>query len=144
VQFARAEALVRLEEVADGEVEPGVFFLNAADPVAPCGWGLGALDYPVPRKHPGTWLAFAGTRLLLVARKNGAELDIFVPPEDPALGDALGLFELLTSREFRPLSRITVREINGEDPASGPYRAAFEAAGFRADFRSLVRWAGYR
>jgi ATP-dependent Lhr-like helicase len=149
VQFARPEAVARLEELAAGTGgrrggAAGVFVVNAADPAAPCGWGLEGLGYEVPRKHPGTWLAFDGARLLLVARRNGAEVDITVPPADETLGEAMKLFDLLTGREFRPLARITVRAINGEDPTESPYRALFEAAGFRADFRALVRWAGYR
>jgi hypothetical protein len=69
---------------------------------------------------------------------------VFVPVDHPALPDALRIFELLSGREFRPPSRITVRSINGADPTASPYRPAFEAAGFVADYRALVLWAGYR
>jgi hypothetical protein len=36
------------------------------------------------------------------------------------------------------------RRITGVDPTAGPYRPAFEAAGFVADYRALVLWTGYR
>ena len=143
VQFARSDAAARLEEVVAAATPP-VFFLNAADPASPCGWGLAALDYEVPRKHPGTYLAFYGARPALVAKRGGSEVEVFLSTDHPALPEALGLFELLSRREFRPPSRITVRSINGTDPAGSPYRPAFEAAGFVADYRSLVLWAGYR
>ncbi len=143
VQFARSDALTRLEDAAAAETA-SVFFLNAADPASPCGWGLAALDYEVPRKHPGTYLAFHGDRPALVVRRAGSEVDVFLPADHPALPDALGIFALLIGREFRPPSRITVRSINGVDPAGSPYRPAFEAVGFAADYRSLVLWAGYR
>lgn len=143
VQFARSDAAARLEEVV-AVAAPPVFFLNAADPASPCGWGLAALDYEVPRKHPGTYLAFHGERPALIARRRGSEVEISLPADHPALPDALRIFELLSGREFRPPSRITVRSINGTDPTASPYRPAFEAAGFVADYRSLVLWAGYR
>ena len=121
-----------------------VFWLNAADPASPCGLGLDGFPYEVPRKHVGTHLVFEGSRLILVSRKNGSDVEVEVPPDVPALSRALRLFGDLTGRDFRPPARITVRSINGEDPTESAYRPAFEAAGFRADYRALVLWAGYR
>ena len=143
VQFARPEAVTRLETI-EGDADPPVYALNAADPASPCGWGLEALDYEVPRKHPGTWLAFHGAQLLLVARRQGSEVAVLADPDAPGLPRALDVFRLVTGREFRPPSRITVKSINGADPTESPYRPVFEAAGFRAEYRGLVLWAGYR
>jgi hypothetical protein len=103
--------------------------MNACDPASPCG----VLD-GMPPRVPSTWLAFRGPRLVLVARRNGREIECRVPPEPPDLAP----FHALLGRAVRPLPRVVVDTIDGGRAAASGHAGVFREAGFRQDMGTLV------
>ena len=135
LQFCSRKALAILEK---GLPEESVYWMNALDPASLCGLGLEALSEILPHRKEGNHLVFRGNKLILVSRKNGKELDIHVPPEDPHLNECLVFFKTLLGREFQPLKNITVDNINGESVLKSPYGEALRNFGFKKDYRNLV------
>ncbi len=131
LQFGSRDALRLLRGTWDDGAR---FWMNACDPASACGV-MGGL----PPRVPSTWLAYRGARLVLVARRNGREIDC---RETPAAGD-LALFEALLGRAVRPLASVVVDSIDGEPAARSPRAAVFREAGFRPDMDALVLERGY-
>ncbi|MFI5401920.1 MAG: ATP-dependent helicase, partial [Planctomycetota bacterium] len=126
LQFASRDALRLLRGPwDDGER----FWMNACDPASPCG----VLD-GMPPRVPSTWLAFRGATLVLVARRNGREVEC---REAPAVAD-LALFHALLGRAVRPLAPVVVAEIDGQPAARSGHGAAFREASFLPDRDELV------
>jgi ATP-dependent Lhr-like helicase len=121
LQFASPEALETLQAGMD---EDRVFWVNAADPVSPCGLGLEGLE--LPRRLRSTHLVYAGRELVLVSERNGARLDIRVPPHHPRLVACMGVLEVLLTRDFQPFGHLTVETINGAGALGSPYRRVLE------------------
>jgi len=131
LQFASREALGLLRGTWD---ENESFWMNACDPASPCG----VLD-GLPPRVPSTWLVYRGSRLVLVARRNGRETEC---REAPAVED-LAMFHALLGRAVRPLPRVVVDTLDGELAARSPRAATFREAGFRPDMDALVLERGY-
>jgi ATP-dependent Lhr-like helicase len=96
-QFVTPAALRLLESgVATGAP---TFWVNALDPVAPCGLGL---DWDaLPPRRPQNYLSFHAGRLALVIENQGRRLR-FIEPVDPAAMPAiLAPLRLLLARERR-------------------------------------------
>jgi ATP-dependent Lhr-like helicase len=125
LQFASRDALRLLRGPwDDGER----LWMNACDPASPCG----SLDGSPPRV-PSTWLAWRGSRLVLVARRHGRDVECREAPQ----AHDLALFHHLAGRAVRPM-RVVVEAIDGEPAPRSPRAAAFLEAGFRPDMDSLV------
>ncbi|MFQ5350350.1 MAG: ATP-dependent helicase, partial [Thermoanaerobaculia bacterium] len=120
LQFASPAAFRRLE---GGLPDDAVFWMSAADPASPAGLGLETLQGRYPARLPSNHLVFHGSRLVLASARHGAEIEIRVPPEDPRLGDYLGVFKHLLTRQFDPRRGLTVETINGEPAATSGYAA---------------------
>jgi ATP-dependent helicase Lhr and Lhr-like helicase len=89
-----------------------VYWLNALDPVSPCGLGLEALQPDLPRRLPGCHLVYHGKNLVVVSRQQGRRLDIHVPADHPRLADYLAFLQYLLTRTVRPLQSLRVETIN--------------------------------
>jgi len=126
LQFASRDALRLLRGAWDDDER---FWMNACDPASPCG----ILD-GLPPRVPSTWLAFRGTRLILVARRDGREV---LCREAPGPQD-LELLLSFRDRPVRPVPRIVVDAIDGERAARSPRAAAFLEVGFKPDGDALV------
>jgi len=122
LQFA-SPAAVRL--LQDGLAARRVFWVNALDPISPCGLNL-EWDSSLPRRVPSNHLVFDGAELVLLSEQQGKKLDLRTPPDHPTLPDYLGLFKTQLSRPVRPASSIVVETINGAPAAESPYRAVLE------------------
>lgn len=127
LQFADPHALAELRA---GPPE-GVFWLNATDPAAVTGLGLEGLGLAgrrgrAPARVPSTHIAFRGQELIVVSHRQGAELEIAVPPDDADLPRLLGFLPHLVHRAQRPRRHLTVRRINGEPAATSAYRTVLE------------------
>jgi len=122
LQFADARALAALRA---GPSER-VYWLNAADPAAVTGLGLEGLRGRLPARVPSTHLAFRGGALLVVSRRNGAELTVATPPDDADLPQLLGFLPHLLERARRPRRHLTVKAVNGEPAAASAYRPLLE------------------
>ncbi|MCP4601245.1 MAG: DEAD/DEAH box helicase [Proteobacteria bacterium] len=121
IQFISPTALNRLRE---GLPENKVYWMNAADPISPCGLGLRGLD--LPRRIATTHLVFRGNSLVLVSKRSGKSLDIRVPPEETNLPKYMDVFKAMLTRDARPMRAITIEDINGRPAATSPYKTVFE------------------
>ncbi len=108
-QFISHEAFRMLQEPLP---QDAVFWINATDPASLCGLGLESLR-GFPPRVASTYLVYHGSRLVMISRRMGKGLDIFVEPDDARLADYFVLFKDLLAREFQPLQRIVVETING-------------------------------
>jgi ATP-dependent Lhr-like helicase len=126
LQFASREALRLLRGAWD---ENERFWMNACDPASPCGVLEG-----MPPRVPSTWLIFRGSRLVLVARRNGREIECRETPD----GKDLALFPSFLHRAVRPLPRVVVETIDGEQAASCAHTSTFCEVGFQRDMGTLT------
>jgi len=135
-QFISHEAFRRLQRKLP---EDAVYWLNATDPASLCGARLDAFRGRLPRRVAGAHLVYRGTQLVAVSKRNGKTLAFEAPPDDPNLPEYLGPLHHMLTRQFRPVRRITVETINGEDAARSPYldvlSTAFDVA---IDYRTVV------
>ncbi|HHX74858.1 MAG TPA: DEAD/DEAH box helicase [Firmicutes bacterium] len=134
LQFAGPEAYRRLQAALD---EDSIYWLNAADPASPCGLKIPGLDEDLPPRVPTNYLVFHGSRLKVVARRNGKALVIKTEPDDPALPDYLAFFRTLLTRDFSPVRSIRVETINGQPALSSPYKKALQQMGFTGQYKFL-------
>jgi ATP-dependent Lhr-like helicase len=138
IQFISPEALRQLRDQIPRD---HVYWLNACDPASLCGIGVDALKSIMPRRLPTSHLVFHGSRLVLVSRRLGKELEINTPPEK--IGPYLGFFRSLMNRSFQPLKKIRVDRINSVDSIDSPYLHALLDFGFTLDYRTLTLHASY-
>ncbi|MGE5340891.1 MAG: DEAD/DEAH box helicase [Candidatus Omnitrophota bacterium] len=135
LQFCLPSVLGRLTKELPADA---IYWMNATDPISPCGIGLEALKPLFPHRLPTTHLVFHGRRLVLVSKKNGKELHVDVEPTHPQLSDYLSFFNILIDREFQPLTYISVDRINDQPVLDSPYKKPFIDFGFTKDYKSLT------
>ena len=118
---------------------PPAFLINALDPVSPAGLGLGLFPEALPRRVKSTHLVMKGEQLLLVSARQGKALTIYPKPEEALAKDALALLHQLIYRDFRPLKRLTIEEINGVAAASSDYLPLLEDEfAVLRDYKSVI------
>ena len=98
-----------------------VYWMNAQDPASLCGLALKQIKDALPPRHSGTHLVYCGDQLVLVSRRNGADLTFHVAASDPEIQSYLGVLRHLMSRQFQPRRQITVETINAEPAAKSPF-----------------------
>jgi len=125
-QFISHKGFQILQHQTDKE---HIFWLNAMDPGSLCGVPVEGLARKLPRRLPGNHLVYKGWDLVLVSRRNGADITFHAPVEDPLMPSYLKLFQHLLGRRFKPLRQITMEKINGIEAPKSPYVDIF-----RADF----------
>ena len=138
-QFISPDALRMLREPLP---QDAVFWISAIDPVSLCGLALES-SQGLPSRIPSNQLVYHGTRLVMISRRLGRSLDIFVDPDDAGLPDYFGMFKELLSREFNPPRKVTVETINGQTAGSSPYAGALRQIGFRSSRNVLELWKEY-
>ncbi len=119
--------------------DKAVFWINACDPISPCGLSLEALRGAFPRRVPSNHLVFHGHRPVLISERNGKSLTIAVTPGDPNLTRYFSILHHLLSRPFQSVRQLTIETINGEPAGRSAYvddiKTCFEA---RVDYTDLV------
>ncbi|MDR1352648.1 MAG: DEAD/DEAH box helicase [Treponema sp.] len=125
------------KELLAAENETGLYWMNACDPASPAALELEGLPFPLPSRLPGVRLCFRGTSPMYISAKNGRELEIFFPPEDPGAPRIMAL--LLSSRgpSFR---KTIIEKINGISASGSPYSQVLKTLGFLPDRDKLVFW----
>lgn len=123
--------------VQKGLDQDAIFWLNGCDPASLCGIGPESLRPGLPPRVPSTFLVYHGPQLTVIVRKNGRELEIFVPPGHPLLGRYLAVCRVLLTRLFNPLKMLAVEKINGKPPARSEYLRDLKDFGFTASHRGL-------
>jgi ATP-dependent Lhr-like helicase len=140
LQFCTPRALGVLTK---GLPEDAIYWMNATDPVSPCGIGLDELRPLFPHRLATTHLVFHGQKLVLVSKKNGKELMFNIEPGHHRVPDYLEFFKTLIGREFQPLKYISVETVNDEPVLDSPYRQALHDFGFQEDYKSMVLMKKY-
>ncbi|MDR0400166.1 MAG: DEAD/DEAH box helicase [Treponema sp.] len=143
LQFASPAIRRELEEaeaLAGCGREAPVFRMNAADPASPAGLGVENPDPRIPPRSPRNRLYYRGRELIAVSKRNGRELTVFIPPEDPALGTLAALMQAPRRRNVAPEKKIVIENVNGVSAAASPYGLQFIEAGFIADRGRLYLW----
>lgn len=135
LQFVSMEANRFLRR---GLNEENIYWLNAADPASPCGLKLPGLDEDLPTRLSTNFVVFHGTRLKVVAKRNGKDLLIKTGPDDPALPAYFVFCKTLITREFNPLKSVIVESINGRPALESPYKKALQSIGFTSEYKSLI------
>ena len=118
-----------------------IFWFCALDPVSPCGLGLEMAG--LPARLASNHLVYHGSRLVVVSKGRGKEIDIRVPPQDPAIPRYLRVFGGLLRRDVAPRKSIRVERINGSAGLESPYKKSFLSYGFVEEYKGLVLRAGY-
>ncbi len=141
IQFVSHEAFRLLKEPLP---EDAVYWMNAADPASMCGVRLAGLKSILPPRRDSTVIVYRGTRPVLFAFKNAANLDFRVQPDDPKITEYLAFLGEYMDRDYNPRFDIRVDRVNGEYAAAGPYADALRSYGFVRQYRSLVLMKKYR
>jgi ATP-dependent helicase Lhr and Lhr-like helicase len=140
LQFISHEAYRMLEK---GLPEDSVYWVNAADPASLCGSGLEEIRHQLPPRLPSTHLVYHGSRIVVVSKRFGKELEIKVEPDHPLLQEYLAFFKVLLTREFNPLKRISVEKINDKPAATSGYQRPLKEFGFQESYEGLELWRKY-
>lgn len=119
-----------------------VYWINATDPVSLCGSSLGSLQ-GLPPRIASTHLVYHGSRLVMISKRLGKSIDLFVGPDDVHLRDYFSLFKDLLTREFNPIRKIIVETINGETVLNSPYGEMLRQFGFRSARQVMEMWKEY-
>ncbi|MEZ5278312.1 MAG: DEAD/DEAH box helicase [Opitutaceae bacterium] len=142
-QFTTPAGFRRLQNL--GQADAAIFWLNATDPISPCGLELEGTKGNYPRRVPGNHLVFRGSELVLTSQRLGRDITFHLPFDDPDLVAVLEVFEHLLTRQFNPLARILVETINGEPAARSvtldAFRARFDVV---PDHRQVTLYRKYR
>jgi ATP-dependent Lhr-like helicase len=122
-QFASRSAYRIL---AGGLPADAIWWVNAADPVSPCGLGLEEWRGRFPARVPSNHLVFHGSRLVLVSSRGGSELDFRVGSDHPDLAHYLEFLKVRLTRRFDPARSADVERINGEAAIGSPYAVVLQ------------------
>ncbi len=140
LQFCTTAAL---KVFTAGLPQEAIYWMNATDPVSPCGIPLEELKPQFPHRLPTTHLVFHGAKNVLISKKNGKEIFFKVEPEHPRLSEYLEFFKILVGREFQPIKYIGVESINDLPALESPYKVPLQAFGFKKDYKALTLMKSY-
>ncbi|MBN1549913.1 DEAD/DEAH box helicase [bacterium] len=101
--------------------ETSVYWMNAADPVSICGRCKNAFGGKLPKRFQGNYVVFRGSELLAVYEKQGSIMRFYINSESPEFERCLEPLHHMLTRQFKPLSMIKVRVINGEPAVRSSY-----------------------
>jgi len=124
-QFISPDAFRALRE---GNQQKSVFWLNATDPISPCGLGLQSNGPDLPRRLSSNHLVFHGEDLVLVSERRGKTLTFHVAADDKALPSYVEVLHHLLYRSFQGLQKIEIEMINGINSRQSPYLDALETS----------------
>jgi ATP-dependent Lhr-like helicase len=124
-----------------GLPEEEIYWICAADPASPCGLGLPISG--LPPRLVSNHLVYHGSRLVLVSKRRGQEVELRTGPEDPSLLEYLRFYTIMLKRDVAPRKSIRVERINGVAARESPYKEMFLEYGFLEEYKGLVLRAGY-
>jgi len=121
LQFISHRAFRRLQRKLP---ENEIYWINATDPASLCGIQLESARGMLPARVPTTHLVYRGNRLIAVSKRNGRDLIIHVPPDDPNLQEYMVFLRHLLTRKFQSMKRVSIETINDEKAVYSPYLPA--------------------
>jgi ATP-dependent Lhr-like helicase len=137
LQFISHDAFRMIQEPLP---QDAVFWINAVDPASLCGLSSTSLKQDLPARIASTYLVYHGAKLVMIAKRLGKALEIFVEPDAARFPDYCMLFGDMLNREFKPLQRISIETINGGPALRSPYVEVLKKFGFHAGKASLDLW----
>jgi ATP-dependent helicase Lhr and Lhr-like helicase len=143
LQFASPRIVSELEEA---EAERGIYWMNAADPASPAGLAVESVirgaerDAPAIRRTASSRLCFRGAELLAFSNRSCQELEIFIPPDDSDIVEALEFVKVSKTRKAHKENKIIVEKINGASASSSAYSEVLSTLGFVKDRGRMVLW----
>jgi ATP-dependent Lhr-like helicase len=140
LQFASPAILRELEAAEQPGPEAPLFWMNAADPASPAGLDIEGLDPRLPARSPRNRLYYRGAELIAVSKRNGKELAVFIPPEDPAAEKLVELIKAPRQRYVSPEKKLAIETINNTGAVASPYGPLFIRQGFISDRGKLFLW----
>ncbi len=99
------------------DAPPAAYWVNALDPVSPCGLGLGSDT--LPQRRAANYLSYLGHELALITENLGRRLTFHVPPDHASILQVVAVLSYLVTTH----KRLHVDTINGEPTRSSPYLA---------------------
>jgi ATP-dependent Lhr-like helicase len=135
-QFISPEAFRMLREPLPKD---SIFWINAADPASPCGLGLSEIT-GLPSRIASTHLVYHGSRMVMISKRTGKNLELMVSSDDKHLSEYFILFKDLLRREFNPVKKIVIETINAEPALKSPYLEPLKQFGFRSTRSALELW----
>ncbi|HEB09580.1 MAG TPA: ATP-dependent helicase [Spirochaetales bacterium] len=138
LQFMTHPAFNRLK---DDLPRDAIYWLSAVDPASTCGLKLDNLPGNLPSRLPSTHLVYHGNNLVVVSRRGGRILRIFVSPESPHLTEYLQFFKTLITRDYKPQKYIRVESINDLEVNFSPYSDELCRFGFVKDYKTLTLYS---
>jgi ATP-dependent Lhr-like helicase len=140
-QFAYPGIVDRLRRVRESSDDGVARLLAATDPASPYGWlvpwpAFGGVSDRPPQRAVGARVVLVGGQAVLYAQRGGRHLRIRY--------DSPGELVVKAVEALAPLARHTrrrqleVQAIDDEDALLSRWREAFEQAGFRASYKSLL------
>jgi ATP-dependent Lhr-like helicase len=144
LQFASPAIAGELEEA---ENYRALFWMNAADPASLAGLepgnppgSAGTPEPRLPARSRNNRLYYRGAELLALSVKNGKELEIFIPPEDPAAGELTELIKAPHARKVQGEKKLVIETINNTGAGRSAWAELFSTAGFVRDRGKLFLW----
>jgi len=120
-----------------------IFWMNAVDPASLCGIKIDKLKNILPSRISSNIIVYHGTSIVLVSKKNCNELIINVKPDDMNLLKYYDFFKSLLSRQFNPLKKIEIININNISALDSEYKKSLKEYGFKSSYKCLELWRKY-
>jgi ATP-dependent Lhr-like helicase len=140
IQFISFDAYRLLQENLP---EDSIYWMNATDPVSLCGIKIDELKNNLPQRNHATIVVFHGSRKVLVSRSTFKKIDIFVTPDDPLLQEYYLFFKEHLTRQFDPVKKIFIEEINDESSLKSAYLPSLKKIGFKTHYKGLEMWKSF-
>ncbi|MFP6808713.1 MAG: hypothetical protein VB957_16285 [Pseudomonadales bacterium] len=127
-QFISVSAFRHLQMMQAKPVKPAnnIFWLNAANPISPCGMGLELPEMKLPRRASSNHVVFDGGKVIMVSERRGKSLTFHISPDDEQLPAYLGVLRHLLYRSFAPMRKIEIESINDISARNSPYLQVLE------------------
>jgi len=120
-----------------------IYWVNALDPVSMCGIQVDYFKGTLPKRLPGNHIVYRGTEPVLFSEGNGKILTILIPTNDPDIQSCLCSLKYMIEREFKPLKKIIIETINGEQAIKSPYVEVFKYLfDVQVDFKKVILYRG--
>ena len=115
-------------------------WVNALDPAASPLYAGTDRPAELPQRTATSRICLWGGEVIGVSSRSYRDLRLSLPPSDPRLIAALGLFTAAREREVLPERRVAVETVNGSPAASSPFAPGLESVGFEKDRGRMVLW----
>ncbi|MCD4655481.1 DEAD/DEAH box helicase [bacterium] len=117
IQFASSRVIKTLRNFSSKDE---LFCLGAMDPASVCGLGFDELS-GLPDRRKGNRIVYRGSNPILVVENNAGKPTFLLEPDDPDMEKVLEQFAQPLYRAVDPVTKMTVKTINGEPADESRY-----------------------